>query len=94
MPSPKAGGKCHEEEASRLPVPVLRRQDHNAGRERIAISDPMRELIEEVAETRPQLRTLTLAQTEVFSQTAGQEKLVALLTATLMTVEGQEGVND
>src|SRR6266545_218057 len=39
-------------------------------------------------------RTLTLAQTEVFSQTAGQEKLVALLTATLMTVEGQEGVND
>jgi hypothetical protein len=54
MPSPKAGGKCHEEEASRLPVPVLRRQDHNAGRERIAISDSMRELIEEVAETRPQ----------------------------------------
>jgi uncharacterized protein (TIGR00369 family) len=39
-------------------------------------------------------RTLTSAQTEVFSQTAGQEKLVAFLTATLMTVEGQEGVND
>ena len=39
-------------------------------------------------------RTLTLAQTEVFSQTAGKEKLVALLTATLMTVEGREGVND
>lgn len=39
-------------------------------------------------------RTLTLAQTEVFSHTAGQEKLVALLTATLMTVEGREGVND
>jgi uncharacterized protein (TIGR00369 family) len=39
-------------------------------------------------------RTLTLAQTEVFSQTAGEEKLVALLTATLMTVEGQEGIND
>jgi uncharacterized protein (TIGR00369 family) len=39
-------------------------------------------------------RTLTLAQTEVFSQTAGQEKLVAFLTATLMTVEGREGVND
>jgi hypothetical protein len=35
-----------------------------------------------------------LAQTEVFSETAGQEKLVALLTATLMTVEGREGVND
>jgi uncharacterized protein (TIGR00369 family) len=39
-------------------------------------------------------RTLTLAQTEVFSETAGQEKLIALLTATLMTVEGREGVHD
>jgi uncharacterized protein (TIGR00369 family) len=39
-------------------------------------------------------RTLTLAQTEVFSETAGQEKLVALLTATLMTVEGRDGVAD
>jgi uncharacterized protein (TIGR00369 family) len=39
-------------------------------------------------------RTLTLAQTEVFSQTAGKEKLIAFLTATLMTIEGQEGVND
>ena len=39
-------------------------------------------------------RKLTLAQTEVFSQTAGKEKLVAFLTATLMVVEGQEGVND
>ena len=39
-------------------------------------------------------RTLTLAQTEVFSQTADQEKLVAFLTATLMAIEGQEGVND
>ena len=39
-------------------------------------------------------RTLTLAQTEVFSQTAGQEKLVALLTAKLIAVEGQEAVND
>jgi uncharacterized protein (TIGR00369 family) len=39
-------------------------------------------------------RTLTLAQTEVFSQTAGQEKLVAFLTATLMTVEAREGVDD
>src|SRR5215217_8893259 len=29
-------------------------------------------------------RTLTLAQTEVFSETAGEERLVALLTATLM----------
>jgi uncharacterized protein (TIGR00369 family) len=39
-------------------------------------------------------RTLTLAQTEVFSETAGREKLVALLTATLMAVEGREGIND
>jgi uncharacterized protein (TIGR00369 family) len=39
-------------------------------------------------------RTLTLAQTEVFAETAGQEKLVALLTATLMTVEGRDGVAD
>lgn len=39
-------------------------------------------------------RTLTLAQTEVFSETAGQEKLVAFLTATLMTIEGRDGFND
>jgi uncharacterized protein (TIGR00369 family) len=39
-------------------------------------------------------RTLTLAQTEVFSETAGQETLVALLAATLMTVEGREGIKD
>lgn len=39
-------------------------------------------------------RTLTVAQTEVFAETAGQEKLVALLTATLMSVEGREGVSD
>jgi len=39
-------------------------------------------------------RTLTVAQTEVFAEIGGQEKLVALLTATLMTVEGREGVSD
>jgi uncharacterized protein (TIGR00369 family) len=39
-------------------------------------------------------RTLTLAQTEVFSETAGKEKLVALLTATLMTIEGRPEVAD
>ena len=39
-------------------------------------------------------RTLTLAQTEVFSVTQGQEKLVALLTATLMTIQGRDGVSD
>ncbi len=39
-------------------------------------------------------RTLTLAQAEVFSETRGEEKLIALLTATLMTVEGRDGVAD
>jgi uncharacterized protein (TIGR00369 family) len=39
-------------------------------------------------------RTLTLAQTEVFSEAAGEERLIALLTATLMTIEGRDGVGD
>lgn len=39
-------------------------------------------------------RTLTLAQAEVFSETAGQRKLIALLTATLMTIQGRDGVSD
>jgi uncharacterized protein (TIGR00369 family) len=39
-------------------------------------------------------RTLTLAQTEVFAESGGQEKLIALLTATLMNIEGREGVSD
>lgn len=39
-------------------------------------------------------RTLTLAQAKVFAEMGGQEKLVALLTATLMAIEGQEGVSD
>jgi uncharacterized protein (TIGR00369 family) len=39
-------------------------------------------------------RTLTLAQTEVFAERVGQEKLIALLTATMMSVEGREGVSD
>jgi uncharacterized protein (TIGR00369 family) len=33
-------------------------------------------------------RTLTVVQTEVFARTAENEKLVALLTATMMSVEG------
>ncbi len=37
-------------------------------------------------------RTLTLAQAKVFA--GGQEKLVALLTATLMAIEGRKDVND
>ena len=39
-------------------------------------------------------RTLTLAQTEVFAQTGDEEKLVALLTATMMAVEDREGIVD
>ncbi len=39
-------------------------------------------------------RSLTLAQTEVFAESGGQEKLVALLTATLMSVEGRNEVSD
>jgi uncharacterized protein (TIGR00369 family) len=39
-------------------------------------------------------RTLTLVQSEVFATTAAGEKLIALLTATLMTINGREGVAD
>lgn len=39
-------------------------------------------------------RTLTLAQAEVFAETDGHEKLIALLTTTLMTVEGRDGITD
>ena len=39
-------------------------------------------------------RTLTLAQTEVFAMQNGGEKLVALLTATLMTIDGRDDVTD
>jgi uncharacterized protein (TIGR00369 family) len=39
-------------------------------------------------------RTLTLAQTEVFAESDGREKLIVLLTATLMTVKGRNGVSD
>lgn len=39
-------------------------------------------------------RTLTLAQAEVFAESGGQEKLIALLTATMMAVEGRDGVTD
>ncbi len=38
--------------------------------------------------------TLTLSQAEVFAEADGREKLVALLTATLMTVHGRDGVSD
>lgn len=39
-------------------------------------------------------RTLTVAQTEVFAETGGEEKLIALLTATMMAVEDREGITD
>ncbi len=39
-------------------------------------------------------RTLTLAQAEVFAINGGTEKLVAFLTATLMAIEGRDGVTD
>jgi uncharacterized protein (TIGR00369 family) len=39
-------------------------------------------------------RTLTVAQTEVFAAAGGEEKLVALLTATLMALTGRDGVDD
>lgn len=38
-------------------------------------------------------RTLTVAQTDVFAIHEGREKQIALLSATLMTVEGREGVS-
>lgn len=39
-------------------------------------------------------RTLTVAQAEVFALKDGEEKLVALLNATLMAIEGRPGVTD
>ena len=39
-------------------------------------------------------RTLTVAQTEVFAVSDGTEKLIALLTATMMAVEDRDGISD
>ena len=39
-------------------------------------------------------RTLTVAQSEVFAVSEGTEKLIALLTATMMAVEDREGITD
>jgi uncharacterized protein (TIGR00369 family) len=39
-------------------------------------------------------RTLTLVQTEVFAESQGQEKLIALLTATITSIEGRDGIDD
>jgi uncharacterized protein (TIGR00369 family) len=39
-------------------------------------------------------RTLTLVQAEVFSESEARQRLVALLTATMMTIEGRAGIAD
>ena len=39
-------------------------------------------------------RTLTLVQTEIFTVTANQEKLIAFLTATFMSIENRDGIED
>jgi uncharacterized protein (TIGR00369 family) len=39
-------------------------------------------------------RTLTVAQTEVFAESGGEEKLIALLIATIMTVANRAGLSD
>jgi uncharacterized protein (TIGR00369 family) len=39
-------------------------------------------------------RTLTVTQGEVHAESGGKRKLVAIMTATLMTVEGRENVRD
>lgn len=39
-------------------------------------------------------RTLTLAQSEVFAESGGEKKLIALLTATMMTIADRAGVTD
>jgi uncharacterized protein (TIGR00369 family) len=39
-------------------------------------------------------KTLILAQSEVFAEKDGRRKLIALLTATLMSIEGRDGISD
>ncbi len=39
-------------------------------------------------------RTLTLAQTDVFAESDGKEKLIALLTASMMMIQGRDGIDD
>ena len=39
-------------------------------------------------------RTLTLSQAEVHAERNGERKLVALLTATVATIQGRDGVSD
>lgn len=39
-------------------------------------------------------RTLTIAQTRVVAESGGQEKLIALLVATMMAIRGREDVSE
>ena len=39
-------------------------------------------------------RTLILAEAEVFAKTGGNERLIALLTATYMVVKERDGISD
>jgi uncharacterized protein (TIGR00369 family) len=39
-------------------------------------------------------RTLTIAQAEVIAEDGADERLVALLTATVMSIEGRAGISD
>jgi len=39
-------------------------------------------------------RTLTLTQSDVFALNDGQEKLVAVLMATMMAIKGRDGISD
>ena len=39
-------------------------------------------------------RTLTLAQAEVIAEGGGRERLVAFMTATMMSIEGRAGISD
>jgi acyl-coenzyme A thioesterase PaaI-like protein len=39
-------------------------------------------------------RTLALVQANIFAESKGNEKLIALLTATMMAIEGRDGILD
>ena len=39
-------------------------------------------------------RTLTLVQANIFAESKGNEKLIAFLTATMMAIEGRDGILD
>jgi uncharacterized protein (TIGR00369 family) len=39
-------------------------------------------------------RTLTLVQSDVYAESGGKEKLIALLTATMMSIQGKDGIDD